>query len=239
MVEKIKEFLFIIIPISIVATYFGCLGFYLNYNIDISTYINTDDLFIVYSKYTALVIIYSYIIFYSIKRFLENENEDFWWNKTIFKTNFRRKIIIIVLPFIIFFISIFTLEFIASLISISLLTLFLMYVFIVGIKSFNSKIKSKNNENLSDTYVFNIITLLSITSILIPIGIGSFYKKYYEPEKVIIHFESEIIDTYNNPKLIMIGKNSKYFFIYNNENNTSIIYPVDKIKKVIYFNSSK
>ncbi|WP_314244723.1 hypothetical protein [Empedobacter tilapiae] len=233
MIDKIKDFFFIIIPISIVSTYFGCFGFYYFYNLDISTYINSDDLFFSYSKYTALIILYSYFIFYSIKKFLNNNDETNWWNKTIGKLTIRRKIIALVLPFILFFFSIFFLEFISSIISITLIILILfsiIYVVLIG------KIE-KQNVNLNDKDTVLTIYFALIAVCIIPIVIGYNTSKYVKPNQIEFETENETINTKKDSRLIYIGKNSQYIFIYNNENKSTVVYPMSRIKKVVNFNN--
>lgn len=234
-ISNLKNFVFIAVPLSIAMTYIGVISFYFNYNIDISTYLGFEDLTIIYSKYTIASLLYLFVIYITIKKIFKEKEQIGYWDKTIFKTNFKRKIIpfIIAIGLIIYFMIINeTLRVFFSIILISLL--FISFIeFSANNIFFTFNTVSDKNENL-----IGVIFFLFFAILIIPFSVGFHSRKIIERESVIIHLDNnKIIDAQTISNLKFIGKTSSFVFIQDSINMKTMVFPIDKIVEIEYCNS--
>jgi hypothetical protein len=233
MIEKLKELFFVIIPLSLVATYIGCMSFYLNYNLDITTYIRFEDLTLVYSKFTIIVILYTYMVFYVVKHIFSDEREENWWDKTIGKTLLKRRAIPLFIATIAGIVLMLIFDIVFSLTALLIILLIAIYLIFYVLKTLVAP--TSTDLIFRPKSILAIVCALAYSLLFIPAIVGGIYYKHYKPEKAIIYFESkEVVNTVVDQKLILVGKNLNFIFIYNNSDNTTSVYPVDKVEKIVY-----
>jgi hypothetical protein len=237
-ISNLKNFVFIAVPLSIAMTYIGVISFYFNYNIDISTYLGFEDLTIIYSKYTIASLIYLLAIYITIKKIFKEKEQIGYWDKTIFKTNIKRKIIpfIIAIGLIIYFMIINeTLRVFFSIILISLL--FINFIEFSANNLFFT-FNTPSNKNEKNKNLIGMISFLFIAILMIPFSVGFHSRKIIERESVIIHLDNnKIIDAQTISNLKFIGKTSSFVFIQDSINMKTMVFPMDKIMEIEYCNS--
>lgn len=235
LIENLKQIVFIAVPISLAMTYVGVFSFYINYNIDITTYLGFEDLTIIYSKYTIISFLYILIIYLFLRKLFRGNGKENYWDKTIYSTSFKRRIIpmsfiLIAMIVIIYFLEeyriylfiIFLALFILSLLELSFYNLFFIFS--------NSSYEKEEN-------FISIIALLIFGFSLIPFLIGYHSKEFKNKESIILYMENnKTIDVQKGSNLEFIGKTSSYIFILDNINNKTIVLPIDKIIQIEYCN---
>ncbi|RED22457.1 hypothetical protein BD847_3086 [Flavobacterium cutihirudinis] len=235
LINNLKHLIFLAVPLSIAITYMGVFSFYLNFDIDISTYLGFEDLTIIYSKYTIASLIYLLILYFGIKKMFQ-EKDNSYWDKTIFKTSLKRRIIPMTIVIgIIFYImySNETLRVFIAIIIVSILMLsfieFSIYNLFFDSKKYN---KVENEQNL-----IGIMISLSFVVLLIPLSVGFHCKKIIQRESVILHIDNnKTIDAQKTSNLRFIGKTSSFVFILDSINDKTIVFPIDKINEIEYCN---
>ncbi|OXB01918.1 hypothetical protein [Flavobacterium pectinovorum] len=238
LINNLKHFVFIAVPLSLAMTYTGVFFFYINFNVDISTYLGFEDLTIIYSKYTIISLLYLFFIFIVLRKLFEEKEQEGFWDKTIMSTTFKRKIIptIIIILFIIF-IMVFneTLRILFSIVLISILL-----VSVIGFSAnnlFNPNDypleKHKREEDL-----LGFISALLFFILIIPVAVGFNCKNFITRESVIVHLENDkIIDAQEDSNLQFIGKTSSFVFILDSINKKTMVFPIDKIIEIEYCNT--
>lgn len=233
--KTLKEYTFLGFTLSLVASYFGCSGYFSYFNVDISSYLTIQDLTMIFTKYiwlsgmfVLLTMYFFYWLIYKVK--LENS----WLDKTIGKTRIKRAAILVFL----FWALIITL----SIVSAKLLGVFSAFIgylyFIMITVAFItwgfSAVKNKNKlSEFSFKEAITLIMILVLFVVTVPFIFGLIFADNSSKDYIKVTFENgESINTTNSDDQIYIGKTSNYFFIYSNITESTSVYPLNSFKKL-------
>jgi len=229
-IDTIRNLSFLAIPFSIVVTYIGVFSFYLHFGLDITPYLSFEDLTIIYFRYTCASFIYLGFLFIFIYQSL-NSNEESYWEKTIGKTIFRRRVIPSLLFLIILIILMVTYETARTIISITFVSFFVVGLIYGALIDYNL---NNDNEKKYKNEIIAAIPFFLIMILIIPFSIGGFLKENFVAESVIIYLDNNTIDAQEKSNVIFIGSNSKYLFLKNKTEKTVEVIPIDKLNSIKY-----
>lgn len=231
-IENIKKYIPLIVTLTLIASYFSCIGYYAYYGINISTYLSLEDLTLIYLKWIWLSVLYVILVFITLYEFTRFFNPGkSWFDKKIGNTRLKRWIIVII-PVLIalsYLLYIFN-EYLTLAIEIVFygIGILLMFLLVIGIII---KIKNDKNNTLKDW--FNIVFGTFFISCAFPFFTGLIFARYYTPEnELTINFNDLTSLKINNNDHQLIGRTSSFIFIKNVKGNTITTYRVDNINNI-------
>lgn len=233
--SHIKENVLVYFSISIVVSYFACYGYYLNFNIDISTFLSIEDLTIIYAKWIWLSIISTFICFsFMYLLFKSIGNKDTWWDKTIGKTMYKRRILYVIpMLVIIVFLAIKYKEVSKVLSYIAGLSVVLVLLF-GGLTMLYSSLTSKKdftNSSVGDWLNLTVAAYMFV--FFLPIFGGIIAAQNNKADSVQVIFEDgKILNSKDSTNYLYIGKTTNYFFISDTLTDKTTAFSMDKVKSI-------
>jgi len=233
MLDRLKENILLCFSLSLVASYFGCLGYFYFFSIDISSFLSIQDLTMIFARWIWLslaLVAFTVIMLYKISDRLKNENT--WWDQTIGKSNLKRRVLVI-LPIVI---AIVILAFVYKIISTIITGIFgfsMLLIFILAlVETLYSKFKDKQSPlEVSRSGWFFFITTFYFFIFVIPSTAGAIFAQNLNPDKIHVIFDSgERLTTNDSSQIRYIGKTMDYFFINDITTKRTTVYRMDKVK---------
>lgn len=84
MIARLKENAFLCFTLSLLASYFGCIGYYSYFRIDITSFLSIEDLTMIFAKWIWLTVFFVVTVIYIVYSFFKRmEYERSWWDQTI------------------------------------------------------------------------------------------------------------------------------------------------------------
>ncbi|MEJ8818770.1 hypothetical protein [Lacibacter sp. H407] len=232
--NQIKENVFSIFTFSLVASYFACQGYYLSFNLDISSFLSVEDLIMIFAKWIWLSGVVSIILVLFVRRVLNKIDEftfsNSWLNKTIGNTIYKRTIFILIPLLIVVAILLCRYEtfrdiFIA-LFGLGFFIFFLVVIVFAIISIFREKTDVKTL-GLNDWA--SIIAFVYFFVIIIPLSGGIYAASHTPNEDVVLKADNQIINTKDSAHVIYIGKTHDYIFIHNKKLKKTKAYNLSSI----------
>src|ERR1035437_652869 len=235
MIKTLKENVFLLFTLSLIATYFGCVAYYSVFNIDVTSFISIEDITLIFAHKIWLilfsVIILSYLIYDSFKN---KTNEVSYWDKTIKKSNIKRRVFVIIPLLIVLVFSIIKFKIVEIIFGIILFSIIIIIILISVLYILYDSFKNKTNINeIKRKDIFKLIAIIYIYILIIPSWVGWAIADNLKPDKVIVIFEDDkILNIEDSTNLFYIGKTSNYFFINNSVTKTTTAYNMEKVKSI-------
>lgn len=231
MINTIKENAFLCFTLSLIASYFGVCGYYLQFNFDITSFLSIEDLILIFARHvwlicTAIFVLWS--IWARINEQIKNRERPF----TIKQKRLILGIVIIFMIAVNYLLSK-SLNFESFLLvsiggALFILTLYGIITFAILFLEGASSISQ-----ISMRGWFYIVATLYFFIILIPIGCGMAMAKYTNYDEIVMEFDdNSTVNTSNTKELKYIGKVSSYIFVYKEKENRVTAYPMEKVKKI-------
>lgn len=242
MLQNIQANAFLGFTFSLVASYFGCLGYYSFFRIDITSFLSIEDLTMIYAKWIWLSAFIAAAAIFMLYFFIKNmEKEESWWDKTIGKTSLKRRALV-VLPIILAVIVLALIyKKVADVLAKAMGAGFVLVIVVILISLFYSKSKKKSKLSdiaFNDWFIFLGGSYFII--FIIPFLGGAIAAKSVSPDKIFVKFDDDkILNSADSINLIYIGKTTNYFFINNTSTNSTTAYRMDKVKSLEIILSEK
>lgn len=232
--DKLKENIFFGFTCSIVASYFVSFGYYSYFRFDITSYLTFEDLTMIFSKWIWLPTFIVTIALLAIFLYFEKNNEHSWWDKTILKTKYKRRLLLLIPLLISFVIVLMRYQYVREIMKvvggISVLLIVILATFSILYSTLNNK---KKLSEIPTKGWLNLFFLIYVFIFCIPYTLGALTASKITQDYIIVHFneKNEVLSTYESKSdLVYIGKTSSYFFIFNTKSKTTTSYNMDLVK---------
>jgi len=233
MINRIKENALLCFTLSLVVSYFACIGYYSFFKIDIASFLSIEDLTMIFAKYiwfsVALVLI---TVFGLYNLFSQIGTKHNWWDKTIGTTIIKRRALVVIPLVISVIVSAFIFKMVSYILSVIMGLGFGVIIVVVLITVVISSFKDK--KQLSEITFKDWFKLFAATYffiLVIPLLCGSIAASGLSADKLKVAFDDgHYINTADSANLIYIGKTTDYFFINNKKNKATTAYRMDKVK---------
>ena len=236
-IDQIKENALAYFSISIVISYFSCYGYYLNFHLDISTFLSIEDLTIIYTKWiwlsvfsTFLCISFLYLLFKNINA----DSKETWWDKTIGKTMYKRRIFYLVpMLIIIIVLALLFKEVRQVLVQIAGISVALFFLAALVIMTYSSLTSKKNLADSSITDWLNLVIALYMFVFFLPMLAGLIVADNTKADKIqVLYDDGKILNSKDSTNCIYIGKTTNYFFICDTSADKTTAYRMDKVRSL-------
>lgn len=233
-----KEKILLVFTISLIASYFACSGYFLYYNIDISSYLTIEDLVMIFAKWIWLTSIFSifliYLAYTGIKRMGDIGEGDGWWDQTIGRSIYKRRVFV-VLPLILavvvyLFFSSVARDVFSALFGLGFIVIILISLVLTIVGIFK---QTKNLEKIQfkDWVLVGLAVMIFIY--VIPAVGGMVAAANLPKENITIEFgDKKNINTRDSVDLVYIGKTHENIFIFNSKTKRSTVYHLSVILSI-------
>lgn len=241
-IDQIKENALACFSISIVISYFSCYGYYLNFNLDISTFLSIEDLTVIYSKWIWLSVFSTFLCFsflYLLFKNVDIGSKETYWDETIGKTKYKKRIYYLV-PTLILIILLAVLfkevrQVLSQVAGLSVALFFLCALIIMTYSSLTS-IKNFSNSSIGD--LLNLIIALYMFIFFLPMIVGLIIADNTKHDKIQVVFDDgKILNSKDSTNCIYVGKTTNYFFICDTAKEISTAYSMGKVKSMTIIQS--
>lgn len=238
MFDKMKERIFLVFTISLVASYFACTGYYLYFNTDISSFLTIEDIVMIFAKWIWLTSIFSvfliYLAYKGIKKMGDIGEGDGWWDQTIGRSIFKRRVIV-VLPLVLavlvyLFFSNVARDVLSALFGVGFIVIILISFVLTVVGIFKQK-KNLEKIQLKDWVLIGLAVIIFIY--VVPAVGGMVAAANLPKENITIEFaDKKIINTRDSINLVYIGKTHDNIFIFNSKTKKSTVYQLGEILSI-------
>ena len=167
-----------------------------------------------------------------IHYFRKEKKDHSFWDKTIGRSIYKRRIVLFLVIFIICVVMYFinnTVSLLLKLVMVSIaIILFfnlIIYLIYYGFSGIN-----KSDYSMKDlaSSIIAIFILVFATPFIIGFNLGISLK----PDQINIQYDDDFFSNTASPNLMYIGKTSKYFFIYDSITKTTTSYSLESVKSI-------
>ncbi len=219
MLKQIQENFFLLFSLSLIASYFGCSGYYSFFNIDITSFLSIEDLSLVFAKWIWIsIFILSAIIYSLIALFTQR----FTMSRGIII------IFLIILGSIILYLS----KDISGVLSQIFILGFILILLIGFIGLAFNLVKDKSDiSNLGFKDWFTILAATIMFTYIVPFFFGKIMAANQKLDNIRVVFDNNSkLNTADSTNLIYVGKTRDYFFINNSRTHKTSVFRMDKVQ---------